>query len=425
MGEERYDTKLQLLKPEQADKVDELRAELDHWEWIKIMGNTQFNPAARTAYHIYVEMVVGDHIQHIMNGLEVLPDSIDNLLIKWGSPEGALINRLQVEGYELIAFFVFVMFSRKRRLMALEYPDLKYVLTDPSFEYERITALGVINDFFGISALAPQGASDSVSVAAAIFRNNVENSKLTVIQAVEGLKAEAELSKRRLHADLSLLRKLLQRRRLRWKGYIKQVVAQSRQEIADAQGSLLAAKETFSAEVDLKASVEYWKERKTSHDLAKRKAFFAVIGSMILTLVVMLLYLNIDYGASNTEVVASVATTDAATHKEIAKIVSAAEVANIVSHYLGAALLLTFLGILIRIALRQYNTHTNCALEAQERMTFTKTYLALMHEGKLTSEADRRLVLEALFKPNAFSSSPEITFTTPLEMIYKAADRGK
>lgn len=85
----------------------------------------------------------------------------------------------------------------------------------------------------------------------------------------------------------------------------------------------------------------------------------------------------------------------------------------------GAALLITLLGIIIKITLRQFNTHSYLALEAEERITFTKTYLALLNEGKLKSEEDRKLVLESLFRSTKSGAVEEIPFSSPLELILK------
>lgn len=406
-------------------EIEKYREELEHWEWLKTIGDAQLNPAIRTAYSIFFEEPVAQFIRRAMNSGHYGNEPVEETLLRWNTPEAALVQRLQIEGYDVIAFFVFIMLSGKRRVVSCDYPDLLHALEDPRYQYERTTAIRIVNDFLGVGELAPQGGSDSISTATAAFRSHFESSKLSINHAINSVRVEAEASKQRLKAEFVSVRRLLDRRKKLWRSHIKKVVVQARGEVVSAQNDLQSAKDAYSAQIDLKESVKYWEERKTNHERQKTKSLIAVVCSMVATFVGMICYLSFGWGmntAPSSDAVkgapsSSVATTIGSMSPE--------SLANIISHFVGAALLLTFLGILIRISLRQYNTHSNCALEAQERTTFTKTYLALMHEGKLSSEADRRLVLEALFKPNSFTSSPEISFNTPMELIYKAAERAK
>ncbi|WP_143516723.1 MULTISPECIES: DUF6161 domain-containing protein [Pseudomonas] len=398
----------------QAALIDEFTRESEHWEWLKTIGGRELNEAARVAYSVFVEQPITQYIQGILKAGWYTPGPVDEILVRKDSPEARLVQRLQNEGYDSLALFVFIMSSPKRRKVSCEYPELLHILEDPRFDYERYTAVSFINEMQGINSLAPQAGADSVSSAVAVFRSHIESSKGSINHAVNSVQQEADISIGKLKGEFSQMRRMLERRKELWKKHIRKVVSQSRGEIAAAQNDLKSARDAYSAQIDLKESVKYWEERRSAHERQKNLSLVAAVCSMIATFVGMICYLRLE--GSGSSVVSNVGTLGS---------MSTDSIAGLISHFLGAALLLTFLGILIRIALRQYNTHSNCALEAQERMTFTKTYLALMHEGKLSSEADRRLVLEALFKPNTFSNSPEITFTTPLEMIYKAADRSK
>ena len=82
-------------------------------------------------------------------------------------------------------------------------------------------------------------------------------------------------------------------------------------------------------------------------------------------------------------------------------------------------MLITLFGALIKITLRQFNTHSHMALDAAERITFTKTYLALLNEGKLKADEDRRLILESLFRSSQPGSLAEIPFSSPIEPVLK------
>jgi cobalamin biosynthesis protein CbiD len=104
---------------------------------------------------------------------------------------------------------------------------------------------------------------------------------------------------------------------------------------------------------------------------------------------------------------------------------SSSELSAAVADLAGAALLITLLGVLIKITLRQFNTHSHLSLEAAERITFTKTYLALLNEGKLKSDEDRKLILESLFRSTQSGSVAEIPFSSPIELILKTLGEKK
>lgn len=417
MAEPRYSRdagKMVPVSEAQAALIDEHTRESEYWEWLKTIGGRELNEAARVAYSVFVEEPVARYVQGVLKAGYYTPEPVDEILVRWDSLEARLVQRLNNEGYDTLALFVFIMSSPKRRMVSCEHPELSHILENPRYDYERYTAVSFINEMLGINLLSPQAGGDSISSAVAVFRSHIESSKGSINHAVKSVQEEAEISVGKLKGEFSKMRRMLERRKGLWKNHIKKVVSQSRGEITAAQNDLKSAKDAYSAQIDLKESVRYWEERKSSHERQKNLSLIAAVCSMVATFVGMVCYLRFDWKDNSA---ASSATTLGTMSTE--------SIAGFISHFFGAALLLTFLGILIRIALRQYNTHSNCALEAQERMTFTKTYLALMHEGRLSSEADRRLVLEALFKPNSFTNSSEISFSTPLDMIYKAAERAK
>jgi hypothetical protein len=286
-------------------------------------------------------------------------------------------------------------------------------------EYERVSAINIINNFYGTTEIAEQAGVDSVFSVATDFKSQVDKYKKEIAVDFTSYVVAHKNTKKKLQKEYDSIRYGVKRRARFWNGILRKTVNNAKDQLGDAQAHLNSAKEAYSAQIDLKASVEYWTERRESHKTSTKVWFGGVIASMIATFIVMMLYFRFGVGLLGAAPKKTSEATGAASPLAIEDVVSAA------SHFFVAALLLTFLGIIVRIALRQYNTHSNCALEAQERVTFTKTYLALMHEGKLTADADRKLVLESLFRPNSFSSSPEIVFSTPIEMIYKAAERAK
>ena len=51
-----------------------------------------------------------------------------------------------------------------------------------------------------------------------------------------------------------------------------------------------------------------------------------------------------------------------------------------------------------RILVRMYLSHAHLATDAGERVAMAKTYLALVSDGKVTDDKDRRVILDALFR---------------------------
>ncbi|WP_343595501.1 DUF6161 domain-containing protein [Pseudomonas sp.] len=393
------------------------------WEWIKDISDLKIRRAAAAAYSILVELPIQEAVKNLSTGL--LAANSNSPFIKAGSPEGALVRRCQDEGYQNIAFFVFILITQRRREIAATVPDIHSVLSDPLYEYERLTAVTVINQFYSMDLLALNGGRDSIYDEATGFQKEIKNLKFEAQSQLSDIHKVATEAKRGVKQELSLARKTLLRRRRTWLYIARKTAADARDKVTSAHAHLEAAKEALNSQIDLKASVEYWNERKVSHSKSRTKSLWAVIISMAATLGVMYSYFKFIVLSVPAGVAAASAASQPDKIQTAANTVSAQLIIDSISHLFGAALVLTFMGIVVRMALRQYNTHSNCVLEAQERMTFTKTYLALMHDGKLTTDGDRKLVLESLFRPNAFSNTPEITFTTPIEMIYKVADKAK
>jgi Family of unknown function (DUF6161) len=53
----------------------------------------------------------------------------------------------------------------------------------------------------------------------------------------------------------------------------------------------------------------------------------------------------------------------------------------------------------VRLLVRMFLSHTHLATDASERTTMVQTYLSLIEGGNLTSDEDRKLILQALFRP--------------------------
>lgn len=189
------------------------------------------------------------------------------------------------------------------------------------------------------------------------------------------------------------------------------------------------AQTTYHEQVDLDASVSYWRTKKTKNN---RNAFiwliFGIGGSVVATF-----YLLAEYYAKGGIIGISVRLADSGKiageavnqlHQVATTATSGME--HLVLNATGAALVVTLMAVIIRVALRQFNTYSHLSLEAEERVTMVKTYLALLNEGKLKSDQDRHLALEALFRTSQTGMIAETSFNSPVDIIVKSlADKAK
>jgi len=207
-----------------------------------------------------------------------------------------------------------------------------------------------------------------------------------------------------------------------------------------AKDDLTSAFETYHAQVDLKSSIVYWNDKVIQHNKSKWRWFAVVIASVMLTFASPVYYYSIGGASalseknnktalhtqpqpqptnSSKDVKASESSnkdSENLSHDTLQKVVVASGIADLT----GAALIVALMSVLLRLSLRQYNTYMFLGNDAEERVTMLKTYLALSNEGKLTSDGDMKLVLEALFRPSQSGSIPESTPATPIELVIKA-----
>jgi len=129
--------------------------------------------------------------------------------------------------------------------------------------------------------------------------------------------------------------------------------------------------DAYKNQMKLKAPVQYWTENVEHH---KKSAEKFGIASIVLSLII---FLPIAYVAW--EILA----------KE-----------QVVWGKVGVVVFTTSLAIwLIRILVRMYLSHNHMQMNSQERVVMTQAYLALISEGGASSEEERNLVLQAIFRP--------------------------
>ncbi|WP_409312731.1 DUF6161 domain-containing protein [Pseudomonas putida] len=412
---------------DEVEAINYVNKELDAWEWIKFPdSNMRLAQAGTTAFRTFVSAEVDPVPRGGIPGGNFKLGTHDKPFLLSDSPEGKLILSVRENVGVTVAFYMFLLFNLGRRNLVFADNALAGACGDPLFEFEKNTAIGIINQYFGINSIVSAYTGESAASKLMELDAYIDAARDNVSQAISGVVKNFDSIRSTNKNEIRRIRKGLVRRKRVWGKFVRRAVVEAQESVAKAEAHISSAKDAYSAQIDLKASVQYWEDRKSRHKTARLWSLGAVISTMCLTLLLMSLYFSIDVPLISTadavKSAVDVAKPNAAA--STTNSITTQSIADLISHFLGAALLLTFLSIVVRIALRQYNIHSSCALEAEERVTFTRTYLALMHEGKLDSEADRRLVLESLFRPNSFSAS-EISFTPPLEALYKIMDKSK
>ncbi|MCQ4164459.1 DUF6161 domain-containing protein [Tahibacter harae] len=173
----------------------------------------------------------------------------------------------------------------------------------------------------------------------------------------------------------------------------------------------------YSNSLALSAPASYWKKKKTRH---LRIASLSALGFLILAGVG--LYLLLFFGIP--ELMKLGAGSD---HTTIAAAASTATTSDKSAPFaylkLSAILAPTFIFIwLLRILGRLLGTHLALMEDAEERVTMVTTFLAFSgseHGDKLVTDADRLLVLTALFRPSAITAADDSPTATVSDVLSK------
>lgn len=191
---------------------------------------------------------------------------------------------------------------------------------------------------------------------------------------------------------------------------------------SDAKSDIENIRQAYHEKIDLEYSVNYWNERRRSHARHRGGWAAGIIFSLLATFGGMLFYYVCGgvsgivtwFGGSISQAVITTSSADGESAKNV-QLISETFFADVA----GAALLLTLLAVLVRLSLRQFNISTQLHIEAAERVTMVKTYLALLNEGKLSADQDRRLALESLFRSSQLTPAADSGFNTPVDMMIK------
>lgn len=196
----------------------------------------------------------------------------------------------------------------------------------------------------------------------------------------------------------------------------------------ESKEDIKQAATAYHEQVDLDASVCYWLLRK---DTNQRNSFiwlvFGIGGAIALTFLLLVgYYAKGGIVALSSKIAETPDKVGVKTAEQVMALTAGNGMEHLVINMTGAALVVTLMAVIIRVALRQFNTYSHLSLEAEERVTMVKTYLALLNEGKLKSDQDRHLALEALFRTSQTGMIAETSFNSPVDIIVKSlADKAK
>lgn len=208
----------------------------------------------------------------------------------------------------------------------------------------------------------------------------------SVLESVDDLRLRAEqlIAEKReilnaLHADVQRVTSEIKNTANMQEDGFDQFLAQSKQEHATSiewgKGELAALQKLFREHMALRAPVSYWDARKEHHE--KRTTIFGWVTGSFMAVITGGLIGGAYWVLENLS-------------KE-----NQPDPWRISVLVLGAVLGIWALRLIIRMLL----SHIHLGTDAAERVTMVQTYLALLEGNNLPSDDDRRLILQALFRP--------------------------
>ncbi|WP_423770501.1 hypothetical protein [Pseudomonas sp. NLJ1] len=426
-----------------------LNEERSSWEWLTQLPD-QLKKGAKELSALILELPIIEAM-HIPLGEgdedEARLGTSEKPFVTQDSEEGRfIIDVLKYYDY-VVAYYCVLFLNDQFRYEAYNNSALSETLRMPKYEYEKNTAmtlclsLGNYDNFLGVRRQSEfQNILDEQRSDQAQFKSQAEllvkNHKSSVTKHLQDLTKANDRAKFFLTRRLSAV-DVLTRRGVRHakaavdesKALYESAVGDSKASYENAIASLKAAQAAYTEQLDLKYSVNYWKARKWSHIRAKYGWLTAVILGLGLMLGSVGMYFavggltNISHYLNGIYHIGfespQVSSGPQVLTSGVNAILASSEIASVATNLTGAVLLIALLSILIRIALRQFSTHAQYELDASERITFIKTYLALMQEKQIKADEDRKLILECIFKASSSSATPEIAFSLPFDAITK------
>ena len=435
-----------------------LKLQIEHWDWLTKLPSA-YKDAGQAIFETYFLKPIKEVKQYVNNiglaefrlGNEKMP------FILYDSDEGFLIRKTKDEYDDVTAALTIIYLNKHTRSAVHRDGQISILTQSDRLSFEKSIAIQIAISLQGFSAIGSDARSSVMRETLERFISHADLATDAVNEYVADIIESTSTVKSDIDGLAHSLTYAYKRRRKKYTAYMILVRNSARAAISEATLTLASAKAAYHDQVDLDASVQYWSVRRRNHSIFKVVWFFAVLLSMIVMFSSVLGYFaaggavglsgfihqqhtedsviinpsltRLESPLSLTQSTNLPATSSITTESRKSPLTPSpilavagptrSELTLAVADLAGAALLITLLGILIKITLRQFNTHSHLALEAEERITFTKTYLALLNEGKLKSEEDRKLVLESLFRSTKSGAVEEIPFSSPLELILK------
>ncbi|RDL43019.1 hypothetical protein DN730_16060 [Marinomonas piezotolerans] len=146
------------------------------------------------------------------------------------------------------------------------------------------------------------------------------------------------------------------------------------------------AKDTYLSQVELDASVQYWKTKGQIHKRSKN-SWMGGLFSLVAMIALTPYLLHGRFSSADSTV-----TADSAVGVLKSLGTNPLELVSTI-------LAISAISYLIKFFAKQYSTQQHLYLEAEERKVMLMTYLALMNENKLKEQEDRKVALDTLFRP--------------------------
>lgn len=412
--------------------------ELAHWKWLQeIQGNNRSYIAE--IYNIFFFSKLRPLLDRFEashpNFGEFSLGSASAPYIESTSKEGLLIQQTRESYGDVTAAFLTMYITPKNRALIPSNGNLRAFTEAVGLAYEKTVAIQIAVSNDDTSGLIKNSKVQALNNVLEKFTEDAESSLENINDHQLEIESHIKNVKESINHDATSIQRSFKRRNRVYRRYARKLKNEAAQSLDDAQRRLASAKAAYDDQVDLDASVQYWINRKNNHSKFKLLWFLAIIVSMTFTFSSLLTYYSFGGAAGLSRYMHTQADSistqlesnnsnknSIATQTTITPVLfghTKPELSLAIADIAGAALLITLLGVLIRITLRQFNTHSHFALDAAERITFTKTYLALLSEGKLKADEDRRLILESLFRSSQPGSLVEIPFSSPIELILK------
>ncbi|WP_429157565.1 DUF6161 domain-containing protein [Aeromonas veronii] len=414
-----------------------LESEIDFWRWLSVNA---YSPQI-DIYRIAKQLCI-DHLFWDPN-LEDLEAHIENLIEKSSTwlpiysftPEGQFIEDVRNNYGPVIASFALLSICDLKFDGFVNYygSGSHYHNMLIAFSSQNAIAINLVllfkNNVGVNSKNAHEESIKKRSEQFMVMLTSVETQLFQSVNEYNGKFDNVLQRQNELYEDTKNKYKRLTSRILR---AISRVGEHAKEKLNDARKDVKQAATTYHEQVDLDASVSYWKTQKSSNS---KRAFIwficGIVGSIGLTFLLLVAYYTKGGIVGLSAQLAKVGTESLDNKVELSNnienIVSvSAGMEHLVLNATGAALVVTLMAVMIRVALRQFNTYSHLSLEAAERVTMVKTYLALLNEGKLKSDQDRHLALEALFRTSQTGMIAETSFNSPVDIIVKSlADKAK